>query len=49
MKISKYNFYVTILFIFELTLCLLSNAFENNYEPFPIKTNEKNNNTSYNC
>ena len=44
MKNNEYNFYITILFIFELTLCLLSNAFENNYEPFPIKTNENNNN-----
>ena len=42
MKNSEYNFYITILFIFELILGLLSNAFENNYEPFPIKTNEKN-------
>ena len=44
MKNNEYNFYITILFIFELTLCLLSNAFENNYEPFPIKTGEKFNN-----
>ena len=49
MKNSEYNFYITILSIFELTLCLLSNAFENNYEPFPIKINEKKIITSYNC
>ena len=37
MKNNEYNFYTTTVFIFELTLCLLNNEFENNYEPFPIK------------
>ena len=44
MKNNEYNFYIIVLFIFKLILCEVSNAFENNYKPFPIKTKEKNNN-----